>query len=174
MGGFRSLAFGLAAGAAAAVAGSPAAAQCRLCDKPSTLPVTGDAERHVTLQLETSINFDRIVVSGAGDGSAILRPDGGIAAQGTIAQVSPRAMVGSVVVQGQPGKAVRVLLPARVVLNSLAGGQITLDDVVTDLPSLPRLDSNGRLSFRFGGRLRVQGDAEGQYRGELPITAEYL
>jgi hypothetical protein len=61
-----------------------------------------------------------------------------------------------------------------VVLNSLSGGQIALDDMMTDLPSLPRLDSRGRLSFRFGGRLRVQGDAEGQYRGELPIIVEYL
>ena len=48
------------------------------------------------------------------------------------------------------------------------------DDVVSDLPPLPRLDSAGNLTFRFGGRLRVTGDAEGEYRGDLPITAEYL
>ena len=45
--------------------------------------------------------------------------------------------------------------------------------MVSDLPSLPRLDSAGNLSFRFGGRLRITGDADGQYRGDLPITVEY-
>jgi hypothetical protein len=39
---------------------------------------------------------------------------------------------------------------------------------------LPRLDSAGNLSFRFGGRLLVTGNADGQFRGDLPITVEYL
>ena len=43
----------------------------------------------------------------------------------------------------------------------------------SDLPSLPRLDSAGNLSFRFGGRITISGDADGQYRGDLPITVEY-
>ena len=82
-------------------------------------------------------------------------------------------MAGSAVIQGQPGKAVRIILPPRIVLTSIAGGQITFEDLTSDLPSLPQLDSSGRLAFRFGGRLRVNGDAEGQYRGDLPILVEY-
>jgi hypothetical protein len=50
---------------------------------------------------------------------------------------------------------------------------MTLDDVKTDLPALPRLDAAGNLSFRFGGKLLVTGDADGQYRGDLPITVDY-
>lgn len=65
-------------------------------------------------------------------------------------------------------------MPPRVELYSLAGGRITLDQVTTDLPPLPRLDSAGNLSFRFGGRLLVTGNADGQFRGDLPITVEYL
>jgi hypothetical protein len=65
-------------------------------------------------------------------------------------------------------------VPQRIVLHSLNGGEVSFDDVVSDLPSLPRLDSAGNLTFRFGGRLTVSGDAEGEYRGDLPITAEYL
>ena len=42
------------------------------------------------------------------------------------------------------------------------------------VPALPRLDSAGVLSFRFGGRLQVNGEQEGDFRGDLPITAEYL
>jgi hypothetical protein len=83
-------------------------------------------------------------------------------------------MVGSAVVHGQPGRAVRIELPRRILLHSISGSQISFDDVTSDLPSVPRLDSSGTLSFRFGGRLTVTGDADGEYRGDLPITVEYL
>jgi hypothetical protein len=69
---------------------------------------------------------------------------------------------------------VRVELPARIELYSLSGGRITIEDIVSDLPSAARLDSAGVLDFRFGGRLRISGDAEGEYRGDLSITVEYL
>jgi hypothetical protein len=68
---------------------------------------------------------------------------------------------------------VRIILPPQIVLTSSAGGEISFEDVSSDLPAYPRLDANGRLAFRFGGRLRVRGDAEGQYRGDLPILVEY-
>ncbi len=51
---------------------------------------------------------------------------------------------------------------------------MAISDIVTDLPSLPRLDLSGSLSFRFGGRIEISGEAEGDYRGDLPITIEYL
>ena len=82
-------------------------------------------------------------------------------------------MVGTATIHGAPGRAVRVELPAKVELYSLSGGRIGFDQLVSDLPALPRLDSAGNLSFRFGGRITVTGDSEGQYRGELPITVEY-
>ena len=68
---------------------------------------------------------------------------------------------------------VRVDLPRRIELYSLSGGRISFEDVTSDLPSLPRLDSAGNLTFRFGGRLTITGDADGEYRGDLPITVEY-
>jgi hypothetical protein len=82
-------------------------------------------------------------------------------------------MVGSASVHGEPGRAVRIELPHRIDLYSIDGGRIAFDDVVSDLPSMPRLDSAGNLTFRFGGRLTITGDSEGQYRGDLPITVEY-
>jgi hypothetical protein len=83
-------------------------------------------------------------------------------------------MVGTVLVHGDANRALRVELPRRIELYSLSGGRITLDDVTTDLKGTPRLDAAGNLSFRFGGRLIVTGDTDGQYRGDLPITVEYL
>lgn len=159
---------------ACAVASSGASAQCRLCSTPTTIRNDTESSDKVGLEVETSLNFDKLVVDGSGGGTATIRPDGSTENAGGVAGISPRAMVGTVVLHGQPGRAIRVELPTRIVLHSLSGGEISFDDVVSDLRSMPRLDSAGALTFRFGGRLRISGDAEGQYRGDLPITAEYL
>ena len=173
MGGSKLLALVLAAGAAAAATPWPAGAQCRLCGKPTTArqdPTGGD---DIRVEIETSLNFDRLILSGQGQGAAVLRPDGSSAAEGAISDVGPRAMVGTAIVHGQPGRTVRVELPRQIELYSLSGGKISFEDVTSDLPSLPRLDSAGNLTFRFGGRVRINGDADGEYRGDLPITVEY-
>jgi hypothetical protein len=163
-----------AAAVAALCAPRQLSAQCRLCDTPSTVRPEDTGKGAVQLEVETSLTFDRLILLGQGDGTATLRPDGSTASLGTVADISPRAMVGTVTVRGEAGRAIRVDLPRRIVLHSLSGGEVTFDDVTTDLPPLPRLDAGGKLTFRFGGRLRVSGDAEGDYRGDLPITAEYL
>jgi hypothetical protein len=163
----------LAALAAAFASPSPAAAQCRLCVNPTTaLSHSGDSDG-IALEVQTTLDFDRLVLSGAGQGAAVIRPDGSSAAQGALAAVSARAMVGSATVRGTPDRIVRVELPRRIDLYSVSGSRITLDDVTSDLPSLPRLDSAGILSFRFGGRVQINGEADGEYRGDLPITVEY-
>lgn len=153
---------------------SPAVAQCRLCDQPDTARPTDSAAGDVQLQIETSLNFDRLVLLGAGQGTVTIRPDGTSAAAGAVAAVGPRAMVGTVLVHGEAGRALRVDLPRRIELFGISGGRMTVDDVTTDLATAPRLDAAGNLSFRFGGRLVVSGDSDGQYRGDLPITVEYL
>jgi uncharacterized protein DUF4402 len=174
MGGPKLLALWCAALAAAAASASPAGAQCRLCDKPTTVPGEPDGAQPIQLEIETSLNFDRLVLYGQGDGAAVIRPDGSNASEGSVSAISGRAMVGTAVVHGQPGRAVRVELPMRIDLFSVGGGRITFDNIVSDLPSLPRLDSAGSLTFRFGGRVKITGDADGDYRGDLPITVEYL
>jgi hypothetical protein len=162
-----------AIGAVAAFAATPAAAQCRLCSQPSTSPIGDSGTGDVQLQVETNLSFDRLVLTGPGTGAATIRPDGSSGAEGAVMQVGPRAMVGTVLVHGDAGRAVRVDLPRRIELYSLGGGRITLDDVASDLPAGPRLDAAGNLSFRFGGRLIISGDTDGQFRGDLPITVEY-
>jgi Domain of unknown function (DUF4402) len=152
----------------------PAGAQCRLCDTPTTARDEAAGGQDIRLEIETSLSFDRLILYGTGAGTALIRPDGSTSAQGAVSDIGPRAMVGRAVVHGQPGRAVRVELPRRMLLHSISGAQISVDDVASDLPSLPRLDSSGVLSFRFGGRLTVTGDADGEYRGDLPITVEYL
>jgi hypothetical protein len=83
-------------------------------------------------------------------------------------------MAGIVRVQGEPDRLVRVEVPQRVDLYSLGGQSLVIEEILTDLPKMPRLDSTGRLTFRFGGKLKVTGDADGDYRGDLPIIVDYL
>jgi len=173
MGGLKTLGVALAASAAGVVGLSPAGGQCRLCEKPTTALSQSSDGDGIVLEIETSLDFGRLILAGQGQGAAVIRPDGSNAAEGALTGISARAMVGTAVVHGAPGRAVRVELPTRIDLYSLRGGQITVDNVTSDLPSLPRLDSAGNLTFRFGGRVTVTGDSEGDYRGDMPITVEY-
>jgi hypothetical protein len=152
----------------------PAGAQCRLCETPTTAAEDQPGEGAIRLEIATSLDFDRLVVLGAGEGSATLLPNGSRSVSGVIGDLSGRAMVGSAIVHGEPGRAVRIDLPGRIELYSLGGGRILIDEIVSDLPAGPRLNAAGSLEFRFGGRLKVSGEAEGDYRGDVPITVEYL
>ena len=154
---------------------APAPAQCRLCATPVT-DATGDATSDlVRIEVQARLDFDQVVLlDSAASGTARLLPDGTASTSGAIGVISGRAMVGSVVVRGEPGRLVRIVLPAAISLYGLRGGTIRLDSLATDLPAQPRLDSQGSLQFRFGGALHVQGDVEGDYRGDVPITVDYL
>lgn len=155
-------------------AGSPVFAQCRLCDQPSTDGGSNSsADDDIQLRIETALTFDRLILLGSGNGAVTMRPDGSSGAEGIVAGVGPRAMVGTILVHGNAGRAIRVEMPRRIELHSLGGGRMILDDVISDLSANPRLDAAGNLSFRFGGRLMVTGDADGQYRGDLQIDVEY-
>ena len=160
--------------AAAAGAATPVHAQCRLCETPTTSREESSEGGAIAIQIEAGLDFDRLILLGAGEGSATLRPDGSRHVSGAIGAIGAKAMVGEARVRGEPGRAVRIDLPSRIELHSLSGGRIAVEEIVSDLPAAPRLDSAGLLSFRFGGRLHITGDAEGDYRGDVPITVEYL
>lgn len=171
----RTALLAIAIATAAGLAAVPGArAQCRLCEKPTTAPEADGKEEPIELQVEAGLDFDRLVVMHAGEGSATLLPNGTRQVSGSVEAISGRAMVGEARVRGEPGRAIRVDLPSRVEMYSVSGGRITIDRVSSDLPPMPRLDSAGKLSFRFGGRIRVSGNSDGDFRGDLPITVEYL
>jgi Domain of unknown function (DUF4402) len=167
------LMFGMTATALLAAA-DDARAQCRLCETPTTAPQAEASGGPIALRIDASLDFDRIVVMGPGEGSATLLPDGTRQVSGSVEAISGRAMVGEASVEGEPGRLVRIDLPARIDLHSVSGGRISIDKILTDLPEAPRLDSAGKLRFRFGGRIRVSGTSDGDFRGDLPVTVEYL
>ncbi len=67
----------------------------------------------------------------------------------------------------------RVTLPPSVDLESGSGASARVTGLATDLGAAPRLGPDGRLVFRFGGRLQVAGATDGDYRGRIPVTVEY-
>lgn len=161
---------------AMAVAGIPdrAEAQCRLCTAPTTAPDPETIAPPVALQVEANLDFDRIVLAGAGEGSATLGPDGSRQTSGTILSIGGRAMVGNITVRGEPGRLVLVTLPSRIALHGLTGSDIVIDSVTSDLPSAPRIGSDGTLAFRIGGALHVSGEVDGNYRGDFSVDVDYL
>ncbi len=163
----------LLGGALAMPAAAPA--QCRLCATPTTEAMSESSHETIRIEVQARLDFDQLVVmDSATPGTARLLPDGTASVSGSIGALGGRAMVGNVVVRGEPGRLVRIGLPASIGLYGLTGGTIRLDSLVTDLPAQPRLDSQGSLQFRFGGELHVQGDVSGDYRGDVPITVDYL
>src|SRR5690349_15599310 len=114
---------------AVAAALTAALGQCRLCDKPTTALTQSSEDAGLELEIQTSLDFDRLILGSAGQGAAVVRPDGSTASQGAVGMVSPRAMVGSGLVHGSSGKVVRVELPRRIELYSISGtSRITVDE----------------------------------------------
>lgn len=68
---------------------------------------------------------------------------------------------------------VRVTPPPTVDLETAGGDAARLTGLATDLGPVLRLGADGRLQFRFGRRLQVAGASGGNYRGRIPLIAEY-
>lgn len=148
-------------------------APCRLCS-PAAVAGEERPSEPVKLEVEARLDFDRLVLSGAGTGSAELNPDGSRRVSGSVTAISARAVVGEVLVRGEPGRQLRIDLPQNVELIGFNGGSIRLESISSDLPPTPKLDSNGQLNFRFGGIIRVSGDTDGEFRGDVSLNVEYF
>lgn len=148
-------------------------APCRLCDAGGKTAEEKPSEP-VRLEIEASLDFDRLVTSGLGSGRAELAPDGSRTVSGSITAMSARAMVGEVSIRGEPGRQVRIEFPHSIELAGFNGGSIRIESIRSDLPPMPRLDSDGRLNVRFGGVIHLSGDADGDFRGDARIEVEYF
>jgi hypothetical protein len=168
-----SLALAGALGIAAPAMTQDVTAPCVLCGTAGET-AEGKPATPVTLNVETRLDFGQIILASSGQGSAQLDPNGARSVSGSVAAISARAMLGEVVIRGEPGRLVRIDLPDHIDLFGLNGGSIRLDSIRSDLPQMPRLDGSGRLSFRFGGSVRVSGDLDGEFRGDVPIDVEYF
>ncbi|HEV2043228.1 MAG TPA: DUF4402 domain-containing protein [Sphingomicrobium sp.] len=165
--------FALLVGAFAMPGAAPA--QCRLCDTPTTSPDQTTATMPIRLEVQARLDFDQVLLLDSTlSGTARIAPDGSSSTSGSIGTLSGRAMVGSVIVRGEPGRLVRIGFPDVISLYGLGGSSIRLRALISDLPAMARLDSHGMLRFRFGGEIEISGNAEGNFRGDVPITVDYL
>lgn len=149
-------------------------AQCMLCAQEKGAGITArKAEIPLRVDVETRLDMGRVAV-GAMGGEVELDPASGARrVRGDVVDLGGFALTGTVTVRGEPGAEVRVILPASVDLESGHGRTARVTGLVTDLSAAPRLGADGRLIFRFGGRLQVAGLDDGDYRGRIPVTVEY-
>lgn len=148
-------------------------APCRLCGASASAPAEKPAEP-VQLEVTTRLDFDQLILVGSGEGSAELGANGSRVARGSVKAISTRATLGEVSIRGEPGRQVRVELPHNIELHGFNGGSIRLEAIRSDLPPVARLDTNGRLNFRFGGIVHVTGDSDGEFRGDVQVNVEYF
>ena len=153
----------------------PAAAQCQLCapDKAASAVAARQAATPLRVDVETRLDMGRIAVGAMGGEVEIDPASGARRLRGDVVDLGGFALTGTVIVRGEPGAEVRVILPASVDLESGHGRTARVTGLVTDLSAAPRLGLDGRLVFRFGGRLQTAGLDDGDYRGRIPVTVEY-
>lgn len=154
-------------------------AQCRLCAAsapPDGSSGTAAGKPEIPLQIEITANLDfsRMALLSSSGGVVSIDPmSGDRQIRGSIANLGGMALHGEGRLTGEPGRSVRIFLPERIQLSAPNGSTAELERLQTNLPTLARLDSSGRLTFSFGGQLRVRGDANGRFRGRISITADY-
>lgn len=153
----------------------PAAAQAGPCGiTPGEAACHDEGAAPLAIEFETRLDFDTLLLSGSGPGSARLGPDGDSLVSGSVESIGRQAIVGRMILTGQPNAPVTVDLPDRIELVGMSGAVISVSRLVTDLPAAPSLDSQGRLIVNIGGLLEVAGDLDGDFRGNLLVRADYL
>jgi Domain of unknown function (DUF4402) len=168
--------FALALCLAALLTAPSVHAQCLLCDKTApgvTSNPSGSDDAPLRVEISAQLDFSRIATS-TGGGSVTIDPQTGTRRlSGNLLDLGGMALSGEAVISGTPGRGVRVFVPSAIDLEGDSGRSARVVDVATDLGPAPRLGADGRLRFRFGGRLQVASDDDGNYRGRIPISVEY-
>jgi Domain of unknown function (DUF4402) len=153
----------LSAGGAVAASDEPLCAGCDMAEETSNLRI----------EIRTQLDFSQATVGNSGGQIRLDPKSGDRTVAGSVVNLGGMAFAGSVLVQGTPGRNIRIDLPSTITMRNARGGSLVVRNLRTNLSAAPRLDSFGKLEFAFGGDLEIGGDAFGDYRGRIPITAEY-
>ena len=154
------------------LSGTTAVAQaCQLC---GSVPAKDKAAlRPLTVDISATLDFSTAVHTNRGAGSITIDArTGRQQLTGLIALGGP-ALVGTVTITGEPFARIIVDLPNSILLNSNLGAVADVTQIRSDLLPHPVIGQDGRLVFTFGGRLTVRDEAAGDFRGRIPITADY-
>ena len=153
---------------------SMTSAQCRLCAAGS-----GDTSKlpakPLQLEIEAALDLGRAAHRGQStSGTVSIDPvSGARRVTGGLADLGGMSLKGTVRLTGDAFAPVAVSLPNRITLTASDGSTADVVDIQTNLSPNATLDSQGRLSFAFGGRLIVTAGAAGDFRGRIAISADY-
>ncbi len=163
--------------ALAILAPAQTSAQCLLCsaEPAPTASIVGGLLPELPLRVEIVADLDFAqLAAGSGGGSVTLDPRGGAGQiRGDVSPLGGYGFSGRVIVTGTPLRNVRISLPDTVTLTSSTGRTARVNSIQTGQSPIMRLDLTGRLEFAFGGRLELEGGADGDYRGRIPVTVNY-
>jgi Domain of unknown function (DUF4402) len=159
------LAIAMLCTASAADAGDDAA--CKTCAMGEDI----ETATELRIEITTELNFSRATVTGRGGNIRVDPQSGSRAVDGGVIDLGGMALAGKAIVHGSPSKMVRIEMPASVRMSNARGGVLIIRNLRTNLSAAPRLDGFGNLTFAFGGDLEIS--AYGDYRGRIPITAQY-
>ena len=151
--------------------GTAQAQACQLCapGKPgAVLP-----QRALTVNIDAILDFSTAAHTGRGGGSITVDARNGRRQVIGLVALGGPALVGTVTITGEPFARIAVDMPAAIVLTSNLGASADVTQIRSDLPPRPVIGQDGRLVFNFGGRLTVRDGAAGDFRGRIPINAEY-
>ncbi len=157
----------------ALVPAAPLPAQCRLC-APTTEAAVKVPDQALTVEVDAALDLGRAAQSGRGGGTISLdERTGQRSVRGSLVDLGGMSLRGTIRLAGQPLAPVSVRLPSSIRLNAPDGSVADVVELRTDLSPNAMLDGNGRLTVGFGGRLIVTGGASGDFRGRVPVVAEY-
>ncbi|GAA4050238.1 DUF4402 domain-containing protein [Parerythrobacter jejuensis] len=128
------------------------------------------------LFIESDIDFGRLIMIGAGEGSVLLDPTTGMKiVAGQLEDFGGFTVQGRATIVGRRFRQVQINFPNRVIMRDPRGGMAELRDFETNLSALPTLDADGVLEFTFTGTLVTDSQIGrgGDLRGTIPITVDY-
>jgi Domain of unknown function (DUF4402) len=150
----------------------PGVAQsCQLCAATQAAPKV--PLRPLAVSVDAVLDFGTAVHSGRGSGVIAIEARTGRSQVIGLTPLGGAALVGTVTITGEPFARIAIDLPRTITLNSNLGAVADVTEIRTDLSAHPQIGADGRLVFTFGGRLTVRDDAEGDFRGRIPLTVDY-
>lgn len=150
------------------------AADCQLC-LPKDRKAESPAPRRVLrIEIESILDFSSIAIRAQGAGAVEIDSNSGTRrVSGGLIGLGGPALRGTARVTGEPFARVQIRVPDSLELRSVSGAVARISQIETTLSANPIIGANGELTFSFGGRMTVNGDEAGEFRGRLPISAEY-
>lgn len=159
----------------AAMLAMPVQAQCRLCAPTPGLPPTKMPAKPLQMDIEASLDLGRAAHRGATtSGTVSIDPvTGARQVTGGLTDLGGMSLKGTVRLSGDPLMPVSISLPNKISLAGTDGSTAEVVEIKTDLSPNAVLDSQGNLTFAFGGRLIITAGQAGDFRGRISINAEY-